>query len=62
MNQLLNQAIAHWRYIAPLGKPPKNNKELDKLIEQLDELLEIVGNDENHRLMGLVDILLWPPR
>lgn len=57
MNQALTTAIKHWSYVAPLVKRPTNKKEFDKLVAQLDELLETVGDDENHRLMGLVDIL-----
>ena len=57
MNRALNNAISHWDYIAPIVKRPTNNKEFDRLVAQLDELLETVGDKENHRLMGLVDIL-----
>jgi HTH-type transcriptional regulator / antitoxin HigA len=57
MSQLLNQAIKHWNYIAPLVKLPRNSKELDQLVAQLDELLETVGDNENHHLMGLIDLL-----
>lgn len=57
MDQALNKAIKHWNYIAPLVKRPTNSKEFDQLVARLDELLEIVGDKENHRLMGLIDIL-----
>jgi HTH-type transcriptional regulator/antitoxin HigA len=57
MHQKLSRAIKYWNHIAPLVKCPKNNKEFNMLVEQLDELLEIVGNDKNHRLIGLVDTL-----
>jgi HTH-type transcriptional regulator/antitoxin HigA len=57
MNQQLLAAIKYWKHIAPIVKYPKNNKEFNELVSQLDELLEIVGNDEEHYLMGLVDTL-----
>lgn len=57
MNQILTKAIKHWDYIAPLVKRPTNSKEFNRLVAQLDELLETVGDKENHRLMGLIDIL-----
>ena len=57
MGQQLTTAINHWSYIAPIMKYPKNEKECNKLVNQLDELLNIVGNDENHYLMGLVDMI-----
>lgn len=56
-NQTLTTAIKHWDYIAPLASHPKNDKEFNKLVSHLDELLEIVGNNEKHPLMGLVDIV-----
>ena len=57
MNQQLLAAIKYWKHIASIVKYPKNNKEFNELVSQLDELLEIVGNDEEHYLMGLVDTL-----
>ncbi|OGT47958.1 MAG: hypothetical protein A3E82_01735 [Gammaproteobacteria bacterium RIFCSPHIGHO2_12_FULL_38_11] len=57
MKQELANAIKHWDYIAPLVKYPKNKKEFDELVLELDELLIIVGNNEKNHLMGLVDIL-----
>jgi len=57
MKQVLTNAIKHWDYIAPLAKYPKNKKEFDELMSELDELLIIVGNNEKHHLMGLVDLL-----
>lgn len=49
MKQQLAQAIKYWDYIAPVMKYPSNKKEFNLLVDELDELLEIVGDDENHR-------------
>jgi HTH-type transcriptional regulator / antitoxin HigA len=57
MKQQLAEAIKYWRHIAPIVKYPGNHKEFNKLVSQLDELLEIVGNDEKHQLMSLIDVL-----
>lgn len=57
MSAQLQNAIKHWSYIAPLLNQPTNQKELDAMVEKLDELLDIVGNNENHPLMGLIDIM-----
>lgn len=57
MKQQLAEAIKYWDHIAPVVLYPKNNKEFNKLVAELDELLTIVGNNEKHRLMGLVDVL-----
>lgn len=56
-NHILKNAIKHWIYIAPLVAYPKNEKEYDALVARLDELLDIVGDNEKHSLMGLVDII-----
>lgn len=57
MNAMLATAIEHWNYIAPVVAYPKNDKEYNRIVTQLDELLDIVGSNEAHKLMGLVDIL-----
>ena len=56
-NHALKNAIEHWGYIAPLIAYPKNDKDFEVLASRLDELLEIVGNNEKHPLIGLVDII-----
>ena len=57
MKRQLAEAIKYWDHIAPVAKYPKNNKEFKELTSQLDELLEIIGSNEKHHLMGLVDVL-----
>ncbi len=57
MRQKLAQAVKYWDYIAPIMKYPANQKEYHELVKELNELLDIVGNDENHRLIGLVDAM-----
>lgn len=57
MRQQLAEAIKYWDHIAPIIKYPKNDKEFNELVSELDELLAIVGNNEKHRLMGLVDVI-----
>lgn len=53
MSDLIKQACEHWRYVAPLLSTPTSEDEYDALIEALDELLALVGDDENHPLAGL---------
>lgn len=57
MKSQLTQVIRHWKYVAPIVKYPKNQKEFMQLTARLDELLDVVGNDEKHPLMGLVDVM-----
>ncbi len=56
-NHILVQAIKHWQYIAPIVHYPKNDKDYNKLISRLDDLLDYIGDDENHSLVSLADIL-----
>lgn len=56
-NHALTQAIKHWHYIEPIMHYPKNDKEYKKLVSRLDDLLDYIGDDENHSLIGLVDML-----
>jgi HTH-type transcriptional regulator / antitoxin HigA len=57
MNEVVKKAVKHWPYVAKLVIYPKNDKELATLIFRLDELLNIVGDDEKHSLITLVDII-----
>lgn len=52
MSALIKQACEHWRYVAPLLSKPAN-EDYDALVEALDELLAIVGDDEDHPLASL---------
>lgn len=57
MRHQLEEAIKHWDHVAPIVQYPRNGKEFNKLVAQLDELLNMVGDNEKHRLMGLVDVI-----
>ena len=57
MNHVLEEATQHWKYVAPLLAYPKNETDYDVLVTRLDQLLDIVGDNENHPFMGLVDAL-----
>lgn len=56
-NQILKDATTHWKYVAPLLAYPKSESAYHLLVERLDAVLDIIGDDENHSLMGLADIL-----
>ncbi|MFM9270222.1 type II toxin-antitoxin system HigA family antitoxin [Halomonas elongata] len=53
MNAILDQAAMHWAHIAPLLTEPENEADYDAKVEALDELLDMVGDDEDHPLAGL---------
>lgn len=54
MNAMIKQAVDHWRYVAPLLTKPETEEDFSTLVEALDALLDLVGDDESHPLMGLV--------
>lgn len=54
MNAMIKQAVDHWRYVAPLLTKPETEEDFSTLVEALDELLDLVGDDESHPLMGLI--------
>lgn len=56
-NHLLQNATQHWKYVAPLLTYPRNDQDYDLMVERLDQLLDIVGNNEHHPLMGLIDAI-----
>ena len=57
MSALIKQATEHWQYVSPLLQKPKTEADYDGLVEALDELTDMIGDDESHSLMSLVDIL-----
>ena len=57
MNAMLENAIEHWNYIAPLVARPESEADFEQLVSHLDALLDRVGDDEHHPLIRLVDIM-----
>jgi HTH-type transcriptional regulator/antitoxin HigA len=53
MSALIKQAAEHWHHLAPLLTRPETEAEYDLLVSGLDELLEIIGDDEQHPLNRL---------
>src|SRR5690242_8022158 len=57
INSVIKNTIKHWKYISTDIREPLNSQDYNKLSKLLDTLLDIIGEDENHELMGLVDVL-----
>lgn len=57
MNKELTNAIFHWQQLMPFLTQPTNAASYNKKVNYLDELLDIVGSDETHELMPLIDLL-----
>ncbi|WP_115705395.1 hypothetical protein [Legionella sainthelensi] len=53
----INELIEHWKHISPVIREPQNADEYDQLVGFLDKLLDIVGEDESHELIGLIDVI-----
>jgi HTH-type transcriptional regulator/antitoxin HigA len=56
MSVLTRDIENHWETIRPL-LTIRNEREYDRAIERLNELLDEIGTDEEHPLYGLLDIL-----
>ncbi|CZI33453.1 hypothetical protein SCO11_15325 [Legionella pneumophila serogroup 1] len=53
----IDEIIEHWKHISPVIREPQNVEEYDQLAGFLDKLLDIVGEDESHELIGLIDVI-----
>lgn len=56
-NNDLAQAAKHWKFVAPILTYPKNDAQYNSLVKTLEQLLDVVGENEKHPLIGLVDML-----
>lgn len=56
-NNYLEDTIHHWKHISQVIHEPQSDDEYDRLASMLDRLLDIVGGDESHELMGLIDFI-----
>ncbi|CAI8829458.1 helix-turn-helix domain-containing protein [Pseudomonas sp. IT-P260] len=57
MSSLIKTVAEHWEFISPLLRKPKNEEDYDALVQAVDEILEITGDDGSHPLASLVDII-----
>lgn len=46
-----------WPTLAPLLFVPHNDEEYDRLVQRLDSLIDVVGEDESHPLASLMEIV-----
>ena len=57
INSDIKSTIKHWKYISGAIHEPLNIADYNRLAKILDNLLDIVGEDESHELIGLVDVI-----
>jgi HTH-type transcriptional regulator/antitoxin HigA len=56
MSLLSNETVAHWTTIAPILSI-RNEREYDRAVKRLNELVDDVGDNERHPLYSLLDTL-----
>jgi HTH-type transcriptional regulator/antitoxin HigA len=56
MSLLSQEAVSHWAAIAPILSI-RNEREYDRAVKRLNELIDEVGDNERHPLYGLLDTL-----
>lgn len=55
----LTETIKHWKYLSRDIHAPRHANDYDKLAKILDTLLDLVGEDESHQLIGLIDVISY---
>lgn len=56
-NDFIQDTIQCWKKISLVIHEPQNTDDYEKLSSLLDNLLDVVGEDESHELMGLIDVI-----
>ena len=57
MNIQLKEIAKIWPNIQPIFSVPHNKKDYNKLVNLLDNLIDEVGNNENHPLTSLMETI-----
>ncbi|MCJ2095081.1 transcriptional regulator [Methylobacterium sp. J-072] len=50
MRPFVKEAVEHWPHVAPLLTMPTNQTDYDRLVQAMDQILALVGEDEDHPL------------
>jgi HTH-type transcriptional regulator/antitoxin HigA len=53
----IQKALAAWPQIRPALFVPRNEREYRQLVKLLDRLIDEVGEDENHPLASLMEVI-----
>lgn len=57
MNSSLHNITQHWQFVAPLIAVPYTESQYQERLVLLEQLLNEIGEDENHPLSSLLDTL-----
>jgi len=55
----IQSTIEHWKHISKNIHEPQNASDYHHLSMILDKLLDVAADDENHELMGLIDVISY---
>lgn len=53
----LDRTITAWTLIAETVFVPRTEQEYERLVELLDTLIDLVGEDENHPLASMMEVI-----
>lgn len=53
----IEKAFAAWSQVEPAVRVPRNEREYRQLVKLLDRLVDEVGEDEEHPLASMMDVL-----
>ncbi|GDY22856.1 hypothetical protein LBMAG56_42030 [Verrucomicrobiota bacterium] len=53
----IEKTFAAWPQVEPTVRVPHNDREYRQLVKLLDRLIDEVGDDENHPLASLMEVL-----
>jgi HTH-type transcriptional regulator/antitoxin HigA len=53
----IEKAFKAWPQVEPALRVPRNDREYRNLVKLLDRLIDEVGEDENHPLSSLMEVL-----
>jgi HTH-type transcriptional regulator/antitoxin HigA len=56
-NPDVNQTLSHWIPLANTLYVPHSEKEYDRLVALLDDLIDEVGEDEAHPLASMMEVI-----
>ena len=53
----IEQATSHWTEVSKILYIPHTEKEYEEAVRLLDNLIDTIGEDENHPLASLMEVL-----
>ena len=55
VDKIANEAVLHWKYVAPVLSAPQSEQDYQRLVTVLDEVLDAGGADEDSPLATLAE-------